>query len=204
MDELHRALADIRTMRSRIAEATPFRGYGPLAFGASGVFAVAAAVAQSRWIADPFDAPAAYLGLWIATALLSSGLIGYDVVARSRRIHSGLADAMIQGAAERLVPSLVAGALLTAIVFFKVPELLWTLPGLWQVILALGAFASSRDLPRAFTMLGIWYLFTGLSCLVLASGDHALSPWAMGLPFGVGQFVGAFLIAWTGEGDAEA
>jgi hypothetical protein len=60
------------------------------------------------------------------------------------------------------------------------------LPGLWQVIFSLGVFSSSRFLPRSVALVGIWYLVTGLSCI--AMGDsRALSPWAMGIPFGAGQ-----------------
>jgi hypothetical protein len=39
---------------------------------------------------------------------------------------------------------------------------------------------------------------------VLASGDHALSPWTMGVPFGVGQLLMAAILHFaSGEGDAE-
>ena len=61
------------------------------------------------------------------------------------------------------------------------------LPGLWQIIFGLGVFASSRLLPRAIYMVGVWYLCTGLSCLALLGPARSLSPWAMGLPFTLGQ-----------------
>jgi hypothetical protein len=41
---------------------------------------------------------------------------------------------------------------------------------------------------------GAWYLAAGLVSLVIAAGNHALLPWAMGISFGVGQlFVAAVL-----------
>lgn len=202
MLDLDRALTDIRAMRSQIARGTEFRGYGPAAFAASGALAVAAALAQSWWIEDPAAAIDAWLGLWTVAAALSAIIIGTDVVTRSRRVHSGLADEMIQAAAEQLLPALVAGALLTFVILRFAPHSLWMLPGLWQVVLSLGIFASCRSLPAPMIAVAVWYLAAGLACLALAGGENAFSPWAMGLPFGVGQFIAAALIQAMGGGDA--
>jgi hypothetical protein len=38
-----------------------------------------------------------------------------------------------------------------------------------------------------------------LTCLAVARGDAAFSPWAMGLPFGVGQFLAAAVLYRTLE-----
>ena len=104
MRDLERALTDIRAMRSQIARGTEFRGYGPAAFAATGVLALLAALAQPHLIENPATETVSYLGLWIATALVTAVIIGADVVTRSRRVHSGLADEMIQQAAERCFP----------------------------------------------------------------------------------------------------
>jgi hypothetical protein len=47
----------------------------------------------------------------------------------------------------------------------------------------------------------VWYLVTGLSCLAFASGAAALSPLAMGIPFGFGQLFAAALIYRVGGDD---
>ena len=82
--------------------------------------------------------------MWIATAAVSVILIGIEMVARSRRIHSGLADEMIHAATEQFIPAGVAGALLTVVLYRFAPQSLWMLPGLWQIIFSLGVFASCR------------------------------------------------------------
>jgi hypothetical protein len=69
----------------------------------------------------------------------------------------------------------------------------WMLPGVWQVIFSLGVFSSCRFLPRLMLAAGVWYLFTGLACIALADG-RALSPWAMGIPFGAGQLLVAAIL----------
>jgi hypothetical protein len=202
MLNLDRALTDIKAMRSQMARGTEFRGYGPVASAATGLLAIGAAVVQAYWIEDPASQLTAYLGLWIVTAILAGIIIGADVVTRSRRVHFGLADEMIQAAAEQLLPAIVAGALLTVVFFHFAPESLRLLPGLWQIILSLGIFASCRTLPAPFVIVGVWYLGAGLICLALADGAE-FSPWAMGVPFGGGQLLAAAVIQNIGTGDVE-
>jgi hypothetical protein len=110
---------------------------------------------------------------------------------------------MVQSAAEQLLPAAVAGGLLTIVLVHYAPQSLWMLPGLWQIVLSLGVFAACRMLPAPLFAVGVWYLGTGLACLAFASDAHALSPWAMGLPFGVGQLLAAALIYLVGLRDAE-
>jgi ABC-type cobalamin transport system permease subunit len=85
-----------------------------------------------------------------------------------------------------------------------VPGGLWMLPGVWQVIFSLGVFSSCRFLPRPIIAAGLWYLLTGLVCIALAD-NRALSPWAMGIPYGAGQLlVAAILFFNSREGEDEA
>jgi hypothetical protein len=204
MQDLHRALADISAIRDQMARGTVFRGYGPAALAATGLLALFAAVTQSYWIDDPARDIGAYLVLWIATAGLAILIVGSEAIRRSRRIHDGLADDMLRAAAEQFLPAAVAGVLLTFVLVRTAEAALWMLPGLWQILFSLGVFASCRSLPRPMISVAIWYLAAGLACLALANGADALSPWAMGLPFLVGQMLAAFLLKRNfGGGDGE-
>jgi hypothetical protein len=205
MEELDRALADITAIRSQLARGTEFRGYGPMTVAATGFVAVGAAAIQALWLPDPASALFEYVAVWVATAAISVLLIGIEMVARSRRIHSGLADEMIHAATEQFIPAGVAGALLTFVLFRFAPQSLWMLPGLWQIVFSLGIFASCRCLPRPMFGAGVWYLATGLASLAWATGDHAYSPWAMAVPYGIGQlFIAAVLYQSVGEGIGES
>ena len=192
--DLHRALADIAEIRGQMARGTVFHGYGPAALAATGGLAALAGLVQAAVIEEPASTIGAYLALWIGTAILSVAIVGTEAIRRSRRVHSGLADDMIQAAAEQFLPAAAAGALLTFVILRFAPEALWMLPGLWQVVFSLGVFASCRSLPRAMLAIAVWYLATGLACLALARGAHAFSPWAMGVPFGCGQLIAAVLL----------
>lgn len=195
MQDLDDALAQISQIRHQIARTAVFRGYGPMAVASTGGLAIVAAGFQARWMPQPIDEPASYLAVWIATALVSAAVIGIEMVARSRRMHSGLADEMLWMAAEQCLPSIAAGVLVTTVFALWIPESLWMLPGLWQVLVSLGIFASLRLLPPAIFWVALWYLATGIACLVAARGDLALAPWTMGLPFGAGQFLGGAILA---------
>jgi hypothetical protein len=204
MEELDRALADITAIRSQLARGTEFRGYGPMTVATTGVVAVAAAGFQALWLPNPAGNLLDYVAIWVATAAISIVLIGIEMVARSRRIHSGLADAMIHAATEQFIPAGVAGGLLTFVLFRFAPQSLWMLPGLWQIVFSLGIFASCRSLPRPMFAAGVWYLATGLASLAFANDAHAYSPWAMAVPYGVGQLFIAAVLYWSvGESDVE-
>jgi hypothetical protein len=198
MDDLNKALGDISCIRRQMAHSTEFRGYGPATLAGTGVLAVAAAGAQALWLPDPANHIAGYLSIWIGTAAMSAGLIGAQMYTRTRRIHSGMADEMIRTAVEQFLPSVGAGALMTLVLVRDVPGALWMLPGIWQVIFSLGVFSSCRFLPRAVSVAGAWYLLSGLACLALAD-SRALSPWAMGIPYGAGQLLVAGILFATAE-----
>lgn len=187
MRDLDKALADIVAIRTQIARDTAFRGLGSATLAATGVLAVGQAVGQAVFLGDPTSAPLVFFGLWIATAVLAFALIAVETLRRSRRLHSGLADAMVTSAIEAFLPSAGAGACLALVIARFAPDQVWMLPGLWQVLTGLGLFAAARILPRAVQFAGAWYLLAGLSVLALASESQALSPWLMGLPFALGQ-----------------
>jgi hypothetical protein len=198
--ELQEALAQIAEIRQQMARAEVFRGYraAPVAF--SGLLAFGAAVYQSVRIADPIADLPGYLALWVGAAALSAIAAGLGMVWRAR--HAPASSWSREGtrlAVEQFAPSVVAGGLVTIVLARTAQECLWMLPGLWCILFGLGIFASSRLLPRATILVAIFYLTAGLACLEWARGPLALSPWAMGVPFGVGQLFAAAVLYGTLE-----
>ncbi|MGA2649666.1 MAG: hypothetical protein ABSF28_04055 [Terracidiphilus sp.] len=203
MNDLNKALGDISSIRRQVAHTTEFRGYGPATLAGTGLLALAAAGAQAVYVPDPANHIAEYLTIWIMTAAVSAALIGIEMFARTRRIHTGLADEMIRMAVEQFLPSVGVGGLVTFVLLRFVPGTEWMLPGMWQVIFSLGVFSSCRFLPRATVAAGAWYLLTGLTSLALGD-SRALSPWGMGVPYGAGQMlVAGILLFATREGRHE-
>jgi hypothetical protein len=185
--DLYRALAEINAIRGQVARGTEFRGYGPATVAATGVLALVAAEVQSHLLKSPGRDIGTYLAIWIVTAALAVVLVSVETITRTRRVHSGLAKEMIHSAVEQFLPSLLAGSLLTVVLVRSTSQSLWMLPGLWQVIYSLGVFSSCKFVPRQMYAVGVWYLAAGLIYLATGGGEWAFSPWAMGVPFGIGQ-----------------
>jgi hypothetical protein len=204
MNDLNRALGDISSIRRQMARSTEFRGYGPATLAATGLIAVLAAGVQALLLADPASHISTYLSIWICTAAVSAALTGVQMYTRTRRMHSGMSQEMMHMAVEQFLPSVGAGLLITIVLVRYVPAALWMIPGIWQVIFSLGIFSSCRFLPRPMLAAGAWYLLTGLACIALGD-SRALSPWAMGIPYGAGQLlVAAILLFGAHEGTDES
>jgi hypothetical protein len=197
--ELREALTQIAEIRRQLARTEVFRGYRAMPVAFSGVLALAAACFQAVWIADPVQNIGAYLALWVSAAVVSALAAGTEMVLRCRRASSTLTPEMTWLAVEQFLPCILAGGLLTIVLVLCVPESLWMLPGLWQTLFGLGIFASYRLLPRPTIGVAVFYLVAGVCCLALARGEGALSPWAMGVPFGIGQLYAAVVLYWTLE-----
>jgi hypothetical protein len=195
MKELQQALSEIHSIRTQVARGTEFRGYGPASIAASGILALVVAAAQTQWMAKSAKADlAVWLGVWAGTAVVSVFLTGLETFVRARRVHVGFAKEMVQSAVAQFLPAVMVGFLLAVVMMRVAPEECWMLPGLWELIFSLGVFASCRFLPRQMFAVGVWYLAAGLFCLVAGSATRSLSPWTMGIPFGVGQLLVAAVL----------
>jgi hypothetical protein len=197
--ELREALTQISEIRQQMARTEVFRGYRAMPVAFSGLLALAAGGFQAVWIREPAAQMTSYLTLWVGAAVVSALAAGSEMAHRYRHSSSAWGREITWLAVEQFLPCLVAGGLLTFVLVRFAPESLWMLPGLWQVLFGLGIFASCRLLPRATFGVAVFYLCTGLACLALARGDAAFSPWAMALPFGVGQFLAAGVLYSTLE-----
>jgi hypothetical protein len=194
MQDLERALTDISAIREQLAQSTEFRGYAPPTLAITGVAAFLVAAAQALWLPESSTHMSQFVAVWAGTAAISVVLIAIETVNHSRRAHGGFAAAMLQSALEQFLPAVVAGGLVTAAMLELAPQELWLLPGLWHFFFALGVFSSCRFLPRATFLVGVWYLACGLACLALAAPTHTNSPWAMGIPYGIGHLLVAAIV----------
>lgn len=204
MGDLDKALADLGDIRSRLAAGDMFCGFGPAVIAMTGGLAIVTALAQASLphVFAPDDKT--FLLCWIIVAIVSIGLVGTEMIARTRRLHGGMADAMLFNAVEYFFPAGLAGTAIAAVLYQFAPEALWSLPGLWQILVAVGLFAATRILPRTINIVAAWYFLAGVTVLILSAQGQVLMPWAMGLPFGVGQLLmAAFLKAAHDEGDDE-
>ena len=196
---LDEALDQIAEVRRRMAGATLFRGYRSTTALASAGVAVGVAVVQAVWLPRPAERAADYLDLWCATAVGCCVMAAAAVVGNVRRSQTALVQReLARSAVAQLLPCLVAGGLLTYVLWSVAPATVWLLPGLWAILFGLGVLASRPLLPAATEWVGRWYLLAGLAAIGW-SAKAPLSPWAMAVPFGVGQSAAAAVLYWTLE-----
>ena len=197
--DLQEALTQISEIRQHVARTETFRGYqaAPVAF--SGLLACLDALIQQRYMPEPAQNMAGYLGLWVGSAILSMIVTGIAIVLYCRQSTSPLTGTNTIVTVGQFFPCVVAGGLVTFLLYRNIPEALWMLPGFWCIFFSLGIFASFRLLPRATFWVGVHYMIAGALVLLWARDEYAFSPWAMGVPFGLGQLLSAAILYWTLE-----
>ncbi len=193
MNEVDRALAQVAHIQERMAAATRFRGFAPEAVALTGALALAAALAQSGWSNAWTDMPIVYILAWLGVALVSTLVIACEAIVRAPRQHGAMAQSRLSGTARHMLPSCAAGAVVTLVIGISAPDAAWMLPGLWQILIALLIGAILPSLAPLAVWAGIWYFVCGAAVLAISAVDRTLSPWIMGLPFAIGQF----LVAWA-------
>src|SRR4051812_8633956 len=199
--ELRDALTQIAEIRQQMARGEVFRGYRSATTAFSAVCAVAAAAVQEFVLSDAERGSWHMLWLWLAAAVLSLIVVGTEMAIRYRRSQTVLQQQITLVAVEQFVPCLVAGALMTYVLWFAASrDMLPMLPGLWAILFSLGVFASRRVLPRGTVVVGAWYLLAGLVCLSLRRQyeDFGFAR-QMAATFGGGQLLAAGVLYWMLE-----
>ena len=193
MTDIDSALQHVARIRDQLAASTRFQGFAPTIIAATGALALLLALYQGL-ATEPTAALRPALMQWIMLAVICTALIGTEAVIRARRVHRAMADTMINTALRQFLPSGVAGAIAGIVILVRTPDQAWTLPGLWQLLVAVGICASLVNLPRQMAWAAGWYFFAGAASLLWMSGANTFSPWSMGLPFGVGQLLVALVL----------
>ena len=197
--DVREALSQISDIRHHVHRSGVFRGYRALTTAFSGVVAFAAAHVQELYFPHPEQYLDIYLFIWLSAGLLCLGAAAVALIERCRQSGSVVQRDLALHAIEQLMPSLVAGGLITFVLARYEIEMTVLLPGLWAILLGLGVFASRRLLPRPIAIVGGYYLVAGLFILSEFPGIAAFQPWVMGLTFGGGQLLAAAILWWTLE-----
>lgn len=193
MNDIEKAISDISDIRSRMAASTRFRGYAPEAVAVIGMVSLLVMAAQLAW-PDRLAASDRQQVLVWGTVLLASGLtVGVEAIARSRHEHGGMAGSMLQGAMRIVVPVMLVSAAIALAVLAYAPEATRLLPGAWQMLIGVVAWASYPTMPRGIVWPALWYLGSGAGVMLLAGNAGALSPLLCGGPLVVGHLA----IAWV-------
>ena len=144
--DIHKALDQISEIHGHLVKTDVYRGYRAVPVALSGVLALAAAAVQTRIIGN--GAPRSFVLYWAVVALLGCATAAGGIIYSYVHQESQLARRRTRITVGQLIPCVVAGIGLTAMVTRSGSKSITLLPGLWTVLFSLGVFASRPYLPR--------------------------------------------------------
>ena len=197
--ELDRALEQVAAIQDQIAQSEVYRGYRSVPIALCGLIGLAAAWMQPHGItADPL----AFVGYWAVVALCA-GFVGTSEIVYNYVVHDNVRDRRrTRRVVGRLLPSLLAGAIVTVCFAHLSAALVPLLPGLWAICFGIGIFASRPYVVAASGWVALYFYVMGVALLWTAGGRETLSPWSVGGTFGVGQLLTAAVLYWNLENDS--
>lgn len=197
--ELDRALEQVAAIQDQIAQSEVYRGYRSVPIALCGLIGLGAAWMQPHGItADPL----AFVGYWAVVALCA-GFVGTSEIVYNYVVHDNVRDRRrTRRVVGRLLPSLLAGAIVTVCFAHLSAALVPLLPGLWAICFGIGIFASRPYVVAASGWVALYFYVMGVALLWTAGGPDTLSPWSVGGTFGVGQLLTAAVLYWNLENDA--
>ena len=156
--ELPQALAQIAEIRAQAAKADVYRGYRSLPVAASGLIGLAAAWLQPAGLSTD---PVGFVVYWVTVAGCA-GFVGVSEIVYNYLVHDeALARRRTRRVIGQLMPSVGAGALITATLVDQGSAFVPLLPGLWALSFGLGIFASRPYLVRASGWVALYFYAAG-------------------------------------------
>jgi hypothetical protein len=195
--DLPRALGQLADIHQQIAKGEVYRGYRSLPVAASGLMGLAAAWAQTPALGA--SDPVGFVLYWTVIAACA-GFVGASEIIYNYVVHDDRATrrrtTQVVG---QFLPSMLAGAIITASFVHLSAALAPVLPGLWAICFGIGIFSSRPYLPRASGWVALFYYAAGVALLWNARGPEPLRAWWVGGTFGAGQLMAALVLYWNLE-----
>src|SRR5215472_15617557 len=126
-----RAMDNLRYIRETMERASAFTaisGWGQVAIGGTALVAT--------WVAAQQATQRAWLTIWFAEAVISLLIAGWSMDRKARAVRMPLLSGPGRKVAFSLSPPLVAGALLTAVLYRA--RLTTAIPGMWLLLYGTG------------------------------------------------------------------
>jgi hypothetical protein len=158
-----RAMDNLRFIRETMEGAVCFTavsGVGEIAVGLTAFAAAVVAARQGR--------PAAWLLTWLGEAVVAFLITGSAIVWKARQAGFSLVSRPGRRFALGLLPPLIAGALLTWVLFTA--GVLWVLPGLWLLLYGTGVVTGGAFSARIVPVIGLGFMALGAIALFAPAG----------------------------------
>lgn len=180
-----RAMDNLRYIRETMERAVPFTavpGWGGVAIGLTALVATKLALRQPT--------SRAWLMTWLGEALLALVVGGWTMQRKARAVAVPLFSGSGRKFALSLFPPLVAGAVLTVVLYRA--HLLQVLPGLWLLLYGTGVVTGGAFSVRIVPVMGLCFMLLGGLALGL---PFVYGNWCMAAGFGGLHIVFGVIIA---------
>ena len=180
-----RAMDNLRYIRETMERASAFTavpGWGQVAIGVSAIAAAYLAAHQAT--------PRAWLGVWLAEAIISMLIAGWLMDRKARALHVPLFSGPGRKVAFSLSPPIVVGALLTVVLFRA--GLVNAIPGMWLLLYGTGVVTGGMFSVSVVPVMGVCFMLLGAAGLFTPA---AFGNWLMAAGFGGLHIVFGAIIA---------
>jgi len=180
-----RAIDNLRYIRETMERASAFTavpGWGQVAIGLTAITATVVAARQST--------PRAWLGVWVAEAIISLLIAGWLMDRKARRLGVPLFSGPGRKVAFSLSPSMVVGALLTVALFRA--GLLGIIPAMWLLLYGTGVITGGMYSVGVVPVMGLCFMLLGAAGLFVPA---SMENWLMAAGFGGLHIVFGSIIA---------
>ena len=169
-----RAMDNLRYIRETMERASAFTavpGWGQVAIGVSAIAAAYLAAHQAT--------PRAWLGVWLAEAIISMLIAGWLMDRKARAQHVPLFSGPGRKVAFSLSPPIVVGALLTVVLFRA--GLVNAIPGVWLLLYGTGVVTGGMFSVSVVPVMGVCFMLLGAAGLFTPA---VWGNWLMAAGFG--------------------
>jgi hypothetical protein len=169
-----RAIDNLRYIRETMERAAAFTavpGWGQVAIGVTALFAT--------YVASHQGTARGWLGTWLAEAIISILIAGWSMDRKARALGTPLLSGPGRKVAFSLSPPMLAGALLTVLLFRA--RLTQAIPGMWLLLYGTGVVTGGMFSVSVVPVMGICFVILGAVGLFVS---EAWGPWLMAAGFG--------------------
>src|SRR6185295_1788282 len=169
-----RAMDNLRYIRETMERASAFTavpGWGQVAIGITAIVATIVAARQST--------PRAWLGVWVAEAIISLLIAGWLMDRKARATGVPLFSGPGRKVLFSLSPPMIVGALLTIVLFRA--RLTAAIPGMWLLLYGTGVVTGGMFSVSVVPVMGICFMVLGAAGLFT---PDAWGNWLMAVGFG--------------------
>ncbi len=194
---INEALEQLEEIHNHVHRSEVYRGYRSILTATMGLVALGAAFLQPRFVETGH--PLSFVYFWVVVAAVNFVLPMSQILFHYFAHEKGQERRKTRLAVGQFLPCILAGAFLTFAVCKTDDAFIVFLPGLWAILFGMGVYASKPYLPGTIHWMAAFFFLSGLVLLALVPSSQSLSPWGMGLTFGLGLILGAGILYFNLE-----